>query len=144
MRVARLSRASQGEDAEVLAVVDEYRAKLDLPTFKKMRSAGGEPEPADILTMQKDETVAALATLAEPCPGVPETLSVSAGVQGDASNGGTLRKLSSVNCLTLSTKSDGPHDVGTFLPRLRSRFHLPIVRRWTGKSGYNLFAVSSV
>jgi phosphoglycolate phosphatase-like HAD superfamily hydrolase len=57
----------------VLAAVDVYRAKFGLPTFAAMR-AGEAPEPADFLTMQKDETVLALRTLATACPGVPSTL----------------------------------------------------------------------
>jgi len=66
-------KAAKGEDADVLAAVDVYRAKFGLPTFAAMR-AGEADEPADFLTMQKDETVLALRTLATACPGVPNTL----------------------------------------------------------------------
>mmetsp|Transcript_39320 Transcript_39320/g.85529 ORF Transcript_39320/g.85529 Transcript_39320/m.85529 type:complete len:347 (-) Transcript_39320:192-1232(-) len=67
------AKASKSEDPSVLAVVDEARARFGLPTFKAMRS-GEAKEEADFLTMQKDETVEALRTLAKPCPGVPSTL----------------------------------------------------------------------
>eukprot|EP00976_Prorocentrum_cordatum_P082636 1184894-Prorocentrum_minimum.AAC.2 len=72
------AKAAKSEDPAVLAVVDEARARFGLPTFKAMRS-GEAREEADFLTMQKDETVDALKTLAKPCPGVPSTLEVRIG-----------------------------------------------------------------
>jgi len=66
-------KASKSEDPAVLAVVDVARAKFGLPTFKALRS-GEAKEQADFLTMQKDETVEALATLAKACTGVHATL----------------------------------------------------------------------
>jgi hypothetical protein len=69
-------KASKSEDPAVLAVVDVARAKLGLPTFKALRS-GEAKEQADFLTMQKDETVEALATMAKACTGVHATLEVT-------------------------------------------------------------------
>eukprot|EP00192_Tetraselmis_astigmatica_P013520 CAMPEP_0117657770 /NCGR_PEP_ID=MMETSP0804-20121206/5506_1 /TAXON_ID=1074897 /ORGANISM="Tetraselmis astigmatica, Strain CCMP880" /LENGTH=326 /DNA_ID=CAMNT_0005464243 /DNA_START=426 /DNA_END=1406 /DNA_ORIENTATION=+ len=67
------TRASKTEDPEILAVVDGYRKKFGLKTFAEMRASGGE-EPEDFLVQQKDDTVLALETLAEACPGVKNTL----------------------------------------------------------------------
>lgn len=62
-------RAAAAEPAERLATVDERRAAFGLPPLAETRASG-----KDILTLQKDETVEALATLARPCPGVPAAL----------------------------------------------------------------------
>jgi beta-phosphoglucomutase-like phosphatase (HAD superfamily) len=62
-------RAAGAEDPLVLAHVNEQRAKSGLPTIETTRALG-----KDILTLQKDETVEALATLAKPCPNVPGVL----------------------------------------------------------------------
>ena len=62
-------RAAGAEDPLVLAHVNEQRAKSGLPTLEATRALG-----KDILTLQKDETVEALATLAKPCPNVPGVL----------------------------------------------------------------------
>ena len=62
-------RSSASESADVLRVVDAARAESGLPPLAETRKLG-----KDILTLQKDETVDALATLATPCDGVPETL----------------------------------------------------------------------
>lgn len=67
-------KAAKGEDAAVLAAVDVARTKFSLPTFAAMRDGSGPAEEPDFLTMQKDETVEALSTLAHPCDGVPATL----------------------------------------------------------------------
>ena len=61
----------------MLAAVDVYRTKFGLPTFVAMRAEpnsepNSQPEPTDFLTMQKDETVLALRTLATACPGVSD------------------------------------------------------------------------
>jgi len=66
-------RAAKAEDPSILAFVDKYRERTGLATFAQMRGPGGE-EPTDFLTQQKDETVEALKTLAEACPGVKDTL----------------------------------------------------------------------
>jgi HAD superfamily hydrolase (TIGR01509 family) len=63
------ARSSAAEKQDVLQVVDKARAESGLPPLAETRKLG-----KDILTLQKDETVDALATLAVPCPGVPETL----------------------------------------------------------------------
>ena len=63
------ARSSASEKPDVLQVVDAARAESGLPPLSETRKLG-----KDILTLQKDETVDALATLAVPCPGVPETL----------------------------------------------------------------------
>ena len=78
-------------------VVEEDRKKAGLPSIEEVRAAGAEDPPSsrtstsnapraacprsrhrslgkDILTLQKDETVEALATLAKPCPNVPGVL----------------------------------------------------------------------
>lgn len=62
-------RSNASESADVLRVVDAARAESGLPPLAETRKLG-----KDILTLQKDETVDALATLATPCDGVPETL----------------------------------------------------------------------
>ena len=62
-------RTNAGEDADVLKRVDEERAQSGLPKLADTRKLN-----KDLLTLQKDETVDALATLAKPCDGVPETL----------------------------------------------------------------------
>ena len=62
-------RKAGSEDEGVLRVVDDERAKSGLPPLNETRALG-----KDLLSLQKDETVEALATLAKPCDGVPETL----------------------------------------------------------------------
>ena len=56
-------RAAGAEDPLVLAHVNEQRAKSGLPTIETTRSLG-----KDILTLQKDETVEALATSPSRAP----------------------------------------------------------------------------
>jgi len=65
-------RAAKTEDATVLEFVDKARTRFGLETFAMMRNGGTEPE--DFLIQQKDDTVLALKTIAESCPGVKETL----------------------------------------------------------------------
>mmetsp|Transcript_41567 Transcript_41567/g.106340 ORF Transcript_41567/g.106340 Transcript_41567/m.106340 type:complete len:376 (-) Transcript_41567:148-1275(-) len=65
-------RAAKTEDATVLEFVDKARTRFGLETFATMRNGGTEPE--DFLIQQKDDTVLALKTIAESCPGVKETL----------------------------------------------------------------------
>ena len=62
-------RSGASEPADVLSVVDAARAESGLPPLAETRKLG-----KDLLTLQKDETVDALAVLAVPCPGVPQTL----------------------------------------------------------------------
>ena len=63
------TRAAAAEDPDVLAHVNAARKESGLPPLEDTRALG-----KDILTLQKDETVDALAVLAHPCPGVPEVL----------------------------------------------------------------------
>lgn len=63
------TRASAAEDPAVLAHVNAAREESGLPPLEDTRVLG-----KDILTLQKDETVDALSTLAHPCPGVPDVL----------------------------------------------------------------------
>ena len=56
-------RTAGSEDPAVLAHVNAERAKSGLPTIEATRALN-----VDLLTLQKDETVEALATLAKPCP----------------------------------------------------------------------------
>ena len=62
-------RTAGSEDPAVLAHVNAERAKSGLPTIEATRALN-----VDLLTLQKDETVEALATLAKPCPNVPDVL----------------------------------------------------------------------
>ena len=62
-------RTAGSEDPAVLAHVNAERAKSGLPTIEATRALN-----VDLLTLQKDETVEALATLAKPCPSVPDVL----------------------------------------------------------------------
>ena len=62
-------RTAGSEDPAVLAHVNAERAKSGLPTIEATRALN-----VDLLTLQKDETVEALATLAKPCPNVPDIL----------------------------------------------------------------------
>ena len=62
-------RAAGGEDEGVVAHVDERRKRFGLPPLADTRAL-----KKDILTLQKDETVDALSTMAQPCTAVPEVL----------------------------------------------------------------------
>lgn len=73
-------RAAGSEDPEVTAHVDARRKKFGLPPLAETRSL-----KKDLLTLQKDETVDALAVLAQPCAQVPEVLETLKGMGVDFS-----------------------------------------------------------
>ncbi|KAG5191611.1 Haloacid dehalogenase-like hydrolase [Tribonema minus] len=60
-------RQAKREDPAAVEVIDGYRKKFGLPPLRECKYA-------TLLEQQKLETVEALSKVAQPCPGIPETL----------------------------------------------------------------------
>lgn len=69
LNTAEECRKAGGEDPEVVAAVDVGRQKFGLKPLNEVRSSF-----STLLEQQKEETVEALSKVAQPCPGIPETL----------------------------------------------------------------------